>query len=110
MDHVCDRLSHPSQIRPRTSSFCRLQANLRIWNPLRAFIPTLTQWRYRQTLSKLNNYIETLVRKRWSERRQGRVQSRLDILDRVLEAVNPADWSEVCTRRHVKFRRKQSQH
>ena len=58
-------------------------------------MPTLSNWRYHQTLAKLNAYVENQVRQRWLKRQQGYVQKRQDILDRVLEAVDPNDWSEV---------------
>ena len=46
-------------------------ANLRIWYPWRYYMPTLYNYRYHQTLNKLNVYVEQLVRKRWADRTKG---------------------------------------
>ena len=72
-----------------------IEANLRIWSPWRYYAPTLAHYRYEQTLGKLNAYVEKCVRDRWAKRTRGEVQSRPDILDRILEAVNPSDWCDV---------------
>jgi hypothetical protein len=71
------------------------QANRRIWAPWRYWLPTPTNYHYYKTLSQLDSFVSNLIRKRWQQRTQGQIQRKQDILDRILEAVNPADWSEV---------------
>ncbi|KNC76591.1 hypothetical protein SARC_10916 [Sphaeroforma arctica JP610] len=74
------------------------EANKRIWDPTRKFMPTPTQFAYQKTVTGLNDYMCDLIRKRWAERQArkttGSTKKVPDILDQTLATIDPADWSE----------------
>lgn len=65
-------------------------------------MPTPANLRYHRTVASLNSYVSNLIRERWAEhRRAGGVENvgrKLDILDRVLSAVDPKAWGDETVR------------
>eukprot|EP01134_Creolimax_fragrantissima_P005089 CFRG5089T1 len=74
------------------------EANKRIWDPVRKFLPTPTQFHYRKTVKGLNDYMCQLIRKRWAERASNvsvnSVKKVPDILDQTLQTIDPASFDE----------------
>jgi cytochrome P450 len=70
------------------------EANRRVWEPWRAYMPTPEHWRFKRTVGKLNAYVSNLIRERWAVHRSGKVQAEPDILDRILSTIDPNDWGE----------------
>ena len=98
-------LSCRSAVCPNLNS--RPQANRRVWEPWRAYLPTPHHYRYRQTVKALNEYVGNLIRERWAKHQSGAKIEKEDILDRVLKSlVRPPPFSRVpsCPRsiRHVR--------
>lgn len=74
------------------------EANIRVWQPWRAWLPTAQYFKFNRTVAKLNDYVASLVRTRWDMRQKavnsGQEPACVDILDRILSGVDPASWSE----------------
>eukprot|EP00040_Diaphanoeca_grandis_P039895 m.260514 g.260514 ORF g.260514 m.260514 type:complete len:520 (-) comp40030_c0_seq1:106-1665(-) len=70
------------------------EANIRIWQPWRQYIPNRTNYNYHKTVGRLNDYVSNLVRERWKLHRSGKKIEKQDILDRVLLAIDPSTWGE----------------
>eukprot|EP00051_Salpingoeca_urceolata_P011397 m.141087 g.141087 ORF g.141087 m.141087 type:complete len:405 (+) comp17104_c0_seq3:191-1405(+) len=74
------------------------EANKRIWAPWRAYLPSLSNYRYRQTVNKLNSYLADLVSRRWSERHnrlaKGLEPAHHDTLEHIMADVGgPEAWN-----------------
>eukprot|EP00124_Ichthyophonus_hoferi_P004612 Ihof_evm2s530 gene=Ihof_evmTU2s530 len=79
------------------------EANLRVWEPWRKYMPTSNWFKYRETLSKLDTYMIDTITNRWEER-QARIAQGLpatqpvkegscvDVLDQVLDNLDPDTW------------------
>ena len=80
------------------------EANKRIWQPWREYLPTPANFSYLKTVSALNTYVSNLIRERWKQHglklENGEKIENPDILDRILLAVEPKNWNEV-TRRAI---------
>ena len=63
------------------------EANLRSIRPWRAYMPTPSFFAFHWRMSHLDSYIKHLLRQRWSTRSERRSAARLDILDRLLNAI-----------------------
>lgn len=74
------------------------EANRRVWEPWRAYLPTPQNFKFHRTVSRLNDYVSDLIRKRWAEHRKGNIQEEPDILDRILAAIDPATWGNETVR------------
>eukprot|EP00055_Hartaetosiga_balthica_P014591 m.80731 g.80731 ORF g.80731 m.80731 type:complete len:553 (+) comp8633_c0_seq1:75-1733(+) len=74
------------------------EANKRVWAPWRNLMFwTKEQREYRKTVDRLNTYLCELIRSRWEERKNRTIQPNIedtDVLDRVLDDVDPSTWSE----------------
>jgi cytochrome P450 len=70
------------------------EANRRVWEPWRAYLPTPHHYRYRQTVKALNEYVGNLIRERWAKHQSGAKIEKEDILDRVLQSLDPKEWGE----------------
>lgn len=67
------------------------ESNLRVWHPYRAYCFFLPSWwKNWWYVYRLNQYVSSLIRKRWVQRRQqqenGKQMAVVDILDKMLEA------------------------
>ena len=63
------------------------EANLRSIRPWRAYMPTRSFFAFHWRMSRLDSYIKRLLQQRWSTRSQRRSSAKLDILDRLLNAI-----------------------
>ncbi|EDQ87567.1 uncharacterized protein MONBRDRAFT_33214 [Monosiga brevicollis MX1] len=74
------------------------EANRRVWEPYRAYIPTPGWFHYNRTLHELNNYLCNLIRKRWADRQAavaaGTNEDDKDILEVIMADIDPATWGE----------------
>jgi hypothetical protein len=66
------------------------EANLRSIRPWRPYIPTPSFFMFHWRMRQLNSYIRQLLRQRWNDRAHRAGTAKLDILDRLLNAI------EVC--------------
>jgi len=77
------------------------EGNLRTWYPYRAYLPTPANFAFHQHVKVLNDYITSVIEKRWALRQ---VEAKLspspennrrqqDILDRILSGVDANAWS-----------------
>jgi cytochrome P450 len=76
------------------------EGNLRTWYPYRAYLPTPANFAFHQHVKVLNDYITSIIEKRWALRQ---VEAKLsptpenkrqqDILDRILSGVDANAWS-----------------
>ena len=66
------------------------EANLRSIRPWRPYIPTPSFFMFHWRVRQLNSYIRQLLRQRWNDRTHRAGTAKLDILDRLLNAI------EVC--------------
>ena len=67
------------------------EANLRSIRPWRPYIPTPSFFMFHWRMWQLNSYIRQLLRQRWNDRAHRACTAKLDILDRLLNAI------EVCS-------------
>ena len=73
------------------------EGNLRTWNPERMYIPTPSWFQFHKDVARLNNYVTSLIEKRWelrslegkSDHPTERVQ---DVLDICLGAIPKEEW------------------
>lgn len=63
------------------------EANLRSIRPWRAYMPTPSFFAFHWRMSRLDSYIKRLLQQRWRTRSQRRSSAKLDILDRLLNAI-----------------------
>lgn len=75
------------------------EGNARTWNPERMYLPTPSWFKYHRDVKKLNDYVTDIIRKRWTLRQKEAADSSspnrpFDILDKMLDAIKPEDWSE----------------
>ncbi|GIL69020.1 hypothetical protein Vretimale_17394 [Volvox reticuliferus] len=70
------------------------EANHRVLRPYRMYLPTPEWFRFRTRMSKLNQYLIDLFRRRWETRQMFGRQKPADILDRIMEAIEEsgAKW------------------
>jgi cytochrome P450 len=67
------------------------ECNQRVWHPYRSYMPILPSfYRYHTNVYRLNAYVSSLIRKRWTLRCNERHQKqtnhrRIDILDKILQ-------------------------
>lgn len=75
------------------------EGNLRTWYPYRAYLPTPANFAFHRHVKVLNDYITSIIEKRWTIRQ---LESKLsiptnkrqqDILDRILSGVDTHTWS-----------------
>jgi hypothetical protein len=50
------------------------EANRRVWEPWRGYMPTPHNFKFHRTVGKLNAYVSDLIRKRWAEHCSGHIQ------------------------------------
>lgn len=77
------------------------EGNLRTWYPYRAYLPFLPSfWKHRQNVKTLNDYISSIIEKRWTLRQEERHAEmtlgikrgrREDILDRIISHIEPKE-------------------
>ena len=59
--------------------------NLRVLRVWRTYIPNRSWWQYRSRMSKLNNYVTSLLQDRWRDRQAGARDTRhRDVLDTIM--------------------------
>lgn len=63
------------------------EAHQRVLRPYRKYLPIPEWFKFRSRMAQLNSYIIGIIRKRWEARLQGKVPAKLDILDRILAAM-----------------------
>jgi len=63
------------------------EANLRSIRPWRQYIPTPSFFAFHWRMRQLNSYITQLLRQRWNSRPKRAASAKLDILDRLLNAI-----------------------
>ena len=63
------------------------EANLRSIRPWRPYIPTPSFFAFHWRIRQLNSYIRQLLRQRWNDRAKRAGTARLDILDRLFNAI-----------------------
>lgn len=63
------------------------EANLRSIRPWRTYLPTPSFFAFHWRMRQLNSYIRRLLRQRWTDRPQRDSNAKLDILDRLLNAI-----------------------
>ena len=80
------------------------EGNLRTWSPERAYMPTPAWFAFRAAVKRLNDYVSSLIEKRWAlrlreqeqEKKQGGAGAvagrKQDVLDKILSAVPAEDW------------------
>lgn len=94
-------LSLPPEESDRTFAHMYLpiveEGNLRTWSPQRMVLPTPSWFKHRKDVEKLNNYVTSLIEKRWAlrqtEEATGIRNRPLDVLDKTLGAIDPAEWN-----------------
>lgn len=78
------------------------EGNLRTWDPSRMYLPSPAMVSHWLAVKRLNDYVSSLIRKRWELRRQEQARGdnsrKKDVLDKVLSAIAPADWGEGAVR------------
>lgn len=89
------------------------EGNRRTWYPHRAYLPTPAFWAFRKDVKVLNDYITSVIEKRWQLRQcEAKEPSHLpppasaaspphrqhDILDRILDGVHPKTWGSATVR------------
>ena len=76
------------------------EGNLRTWDPTRMYIPNLAWFRHRAAVKKLNDYVSSIIVKRWemkcAENKSSTVAStrKSDILDKIMETYTESTWNE----------------
>lgn len=72
------------------------EGNLRTWDPSRMYIPSPAMFQHWVAVWRLNNYVSSLIRKRWelrmTEKATGDDSRKKDVLDKVLGAISPDEW------------------
>lgn len=76
------------------------EGNLRTWHPYRMFLPIPAFFQFQKDVKKLNDYVTSLIVKRWELRqRESQANSTLpkrpvDILDKILSPIEPENWCD----------------
>lgn len=72
------------------------ESNLRVLAPWRAWLPTPSWFSYKSRIRRLNSFIISLLRKRYSAKAIGEGPEKPDVLDRILTAVRERGekWSK----------------
>ena len=74
------------------------EGNLRTWHPERMYLPGKAWFDFRKAVKRLNDYVTSLIEKRWELRKREEGASppstrRRDVLDKILSAYSEAnDW------------------
>lgn len=63
------------------------EANRRVFEPWRAFLPTRAWFQHRERIKALNAYITGLLRERWAERGGGGGGPPRDMVDRIMDSL-----------------------
>ncbi len=87
---LAESLIHCVQVFPQLYLPVMAEANLRSIRPWRPYIPTPSFFMFHWRVRQLNSYIRQLLRQRWNDRSHRSGTAKLDILDRLLNAI------EVC--------------
>jgi cytochrome P450 len=73
------------------------EGNRRTWNPERMYLPMPAFFKFRKDVKKLNDYVTSLIIKRWDLRQQeaktGVCNRKFDVLDKTLEKIGVEDWN-----------------
>lgn len=72
------------------------EGNLRTWDPSRMYLPSPAMFKNWMAVKRLNDYVSSLIRKRWDLRMTEKASNddsrKKDVLDKVLSAISPEDW------------------
>jgi len=71
------------------------EGNLRTWYPHREYLPTPAWFRHFLHVRRLNNYLSSIIEKRWALRQQekgNRNDRKTDLLDKVMDSVQEGSW------------------
>ena len=73
------------------------EGNLRTWSPERMYIPSPAWFKFRSAVKRLDDYVSSLIEKRWalrlSEAVAGDTSRKQDVLDKCLGAIRVEDWN-----------------
>lgn len=87
--------SHESDdVLPRLYEPLVEEANKRVWNPLRGWLPTPAKLRYDRALARLNAFLVAKVRARLRARRADPKAAPVDMLDMLLVNLDDGSWTE----------------
>ena len=75
------------------------EGNLRTWHPYREYLPTPGWFKFKEDVKKLNDYVVSLIVKRWELRQREETSStpstrKKDILDKILSSVAKEEWGQ----------------
>jgi beta-ring hydroxylase len=73
------------------------EGNLRTWNPERMYLPTPAWFKFRRDVARLNNYVTSIIEKRWKLRKEEAASDKpvtrhQDVLDISLGAIPDEEW------------------
>lgn len=83
-----------------------LEGTLRTWNPLRMYFPNYSWFKYQYDVFKLNDYVSTIIKKRWEIKckeeldEKNNIKSnnnevrKKDILDKIMQSYTLENWSD----------------
>lgn len=78
------------------------EANLRTWRPERMFLPTPSWFRFYADVKKLDDYVSSLIVKRWElrleEKKSDKKERKDDILDKLLNPIQEEEWNSEVVR------------
>ena len=71
------------------------EANRRVFEPWRPFLPTPTWFKHRERIKELDTYIVRLLRDRWAQRGGGCGDAPRDMIDRIMDSLvkNGQHWT-----------------
>jgi cytochrome P450 len=78
------------------------ESNTRVWHPYRAYMPFMPfWWKYLWNVRRLNTYVSSLIRQRWTLRREEGGTKERDILDKVLAVYEKLDCKNGSIPQHL---------
>ena len=73
------------------------EGNRLTWNPEIMFLPTPSFFKFRKDVKKLDDYVTSLIVKRWKlraeEAKSGNTSRKTDVLDKTLDKIPKEDWN-----------------
>lgn len=72
------------------------EGNLRTWDPTRMYLPTPAFFQHQKDVKRLNDYVTSLITKRWEHNQHlktlGKEKDNNDVLDKILGSITDEEW------------------